>query len=1060
MKNPLIYSLSTVGILKHYNQDYLIHPQRTDFTGSNGVGKSIIADLFQLIFINERPLFQFGTEGYKKEVRQIHKLAYKCRDAYAFLTIEIQQGKFICLGVCIPNTTSRPIRPFLITSDPDNSKDFKDRAFPADKIPYFTSFINERGQICIVDELSKRFRDKYDLYFESFPTRDKKDEHYANLFDKHILPINLSVPSSLKAFAKIIQSFSRARSEGEKSDALKEFLFDGNVKELEESFDTHKNEIEKLLNDFEELQKFITDLENKQGILDELKIHENRNKNSHKEYLFKKTGYYLSIWRKNKIGLDKIENEYSGYLDTIDRLGIELPRIKSLASSYQKMHEWSKDRVTIIQEAQQLSIQIKELKERSDQFEIKDPPIIKESFTGLFVIDDYTDEQIIKYCKDFLPIYSDYESLSAIETQLEDQMRKIDSRKAELLAQAEYLQMVNILFAELTENSLIANVLKSNIDISISQEAVLFHFIEARWQKPESASVDFFADGFDFFDEENIIKDENLSGYWLRFKDLNIYIKPLDHEPILQDATVRDNAISELINKNKQALKKIRSEQEQIRGFERGDTYDIVSAPLLSDLDNRLNNLAVLKNIELTVQLTLQLEHKIKTLTIQREIVNGELAILLESQNIKKDADLVSLEKKENILTLAREKKHDTFKQRYTRDDATLNTLTTIAIPGVKRDLDEKQQQERKAHLDYVALKTDLKGAYGDQLEAEAVECTETQMRDAQEQSSSDRANYRTLYQNACEKFDETKDRRNNEITTEIDEGNFRFELLERILLGKIHFKDDISEELRTANRSRHNLIDSIHETMLKIFAQTKNKYDIYERQIRDLNLFFKGRKISKKYYFQVEFHPNKEIPISWITQLQSQSQQAYKPGELPMGSSVESFVEDFFRRAANYKKKVGFRELLDPRTYFTLDAGLSDEKGNEISGSTGETYTAKVLLGIGRLSKVQSQNRPGLRFIILEETANLDKTNFNNFPEIADEFGYQIITMTPKPFGADSDQGWYLHHLLPGKENSDINYPVPSSYFKTNLTKQDLLIYLNNRTKNNDELDSFEGVK
>ena len=45
MNEPKIYSISTVGILKHFNQDYLLHPLRTDFTGGNGVGKSIIADL-------------------------------------------------------------------------------------------------------------------------------------------------------------------------------------------------------------------------------------------------------------------------------------------------------------------------------------------------------------------------------------------------------------------------------------------------------------------------------------------------------------------------------------------------------------------------------------------------------------------------------------------------------------------------------------------------------------------------------------------------------------------------------------------------------------------------------------------------------------------------------------------------------------------------------------------------------------------------------------------------------------------------------------------------------
>jgi exonuclease SbcC len=309
--------------------------------------------------------------------------------------------------------------------------------------------------------------------------------------------------------------------------------------------------------------------------------------------------------------------------------------------------------------------------------------------------------------------------------------------------------------------------------------------------------------------------------------------------------------------------------------------------------------------------------------------------------------------------------------------------------------------------------------------------------------------NYQSQYLASCKLFRETADGNNIEIATEISEGRYSFPLLERALLGsRIKFQDQISEELRTANRSRHKLIDSIHETMLKIFIRTKTKYEEYRTQVRDLNLFFKGKTISNKYFFQVEFIPSGDIPIEWINQLQSQSQHLYKPGELPIGESVDVFVEDFFKTAVGYKKKIAFRDLLDPKTYFTLDAGLTDENGKEVSGSTGETYTAKVLLGIGRLSKVQSQNRDGIRFIILEETANLDKTNFNNFPAIAKEFGYQIITMTPKPFGADAAAGWYLHHLLPGRNDPDINYPMPASYFKTNTDKENLLTYLNKKAQ------------
>ncbi len=52
MKNyPRIYSLSTLGLIHHYENDYLFHNMRTDFVGDSGSGKSIIADLLQLIFV-------------------------------------------------------------------------------------------------------------------------------------------------------------------------------------------------------------------------------------------------------------------------------------------------------------------------------------------------------------------------------------------------------------------------------------------------------------------------------------------------------------------------------------------------------------------------------------------------------------------------------------------------------------------------------------------------------------------------------------------------------------------------------------------------------------------------------------------------------------------------------------------------------------------------------------------------------------------------------------------------------------------------------------------------
>ena len=69
-KFPRIYSLSTVGIRNHYNSDYRFHPFRTDFAGDSGVGKSIIADVLQLILVGEGNLNlpQIQVQSGKQEV--------------------------------------------------------------------------------------------------------------------------------------------------------------------------------------------------------------------------------------------------------------------------------------------------------------------------------------------------------------------------------------------------------------------------------------------------------------------------------------------------------------------------------------------------------------------------------------------------------------------------------------------------------------------------------------------------------------------------------------------------------------------------------------------------------------------------------------------------------------------------------------------------------------------------------------------------------------------------------------------------------------------------------
>jgi len=1043
MKYPIIHSLSTVGILKHYNQDYLIHGQRTDFTGANGVGKSIVADLLQLIFINEKQYIQFGTEGYKKEDRLTTKLAYKCRDAYAFLLIQLATDKFICIGVCIPNATNRPIKPFIITNSPNKELPLLERAFTTAQKPFARDFISN-SKICVVDELGKHFRDTHGLFFESYSTREQKDEHYARLFDQHIMPINLSNTSSLKAFAKIIQSFSRARSAGDKAEELKEFLFDGLEKDFENSFESHKSEIDRLLTDYDILQAFINDLEKKQRELEGLNRLANVQLDSKKKFLAANCGYHYTHSNMLNLRFNAKIEELDMAVSRAEKLANRLPRLEILALHYKTMQETGKKKLEDIRKCLDLSKKISLLELRIRSLTFKDASAVTEDIAIEQHLQQYDDKEIIRRSTRFLPIYLKYGSISGIERKLEEQKESLRLRIELLNGEVQFLKSVNRLLVGSSEDSLIAKILHSDREISTAQEAVLFHLLDTHWERPDNNNFSYYTDNFNFLNEQHITEDARLQGYWLCLNHLNIYIPALSREPILQNPDLRKKAIAELVKNNLTTIERAELELNEINKFGKGLSFNIEPAEILRDLDPDLHDYGVFTDLKISCQLVLQLDGLIQVLLAEKERLSSEKIQLIAAAVIPIESDLDSLRSLEESNQICWETRAKKYGNDFISDTATEKSLREDTLPSLKQQLTESEALAESALKAYTEYYNAFKEEYPELEKQARQELNEDTLREIKNAYDNAVRNYQSDYKAACKLFLETANENNPEIAAEVAEERFSFPLLEKALLGtKIRFYDQIGEELQTANLSRYKLIDSIYETMLKIFLKTKKKYDEYNAQIRDLNLFFKGRTISNKYYFQVKFEPSKDIPIEWITTLQGKSQQLHKPGELALGDSVESFIEDFFRRASNYRKKITFRDLLDPKTYFTLDAGLTDEHGVDTSGSTGETYSAKVLLGIGRLSKFQSENRPGIRFIILEETANLDKTNFNNFPAIAEEFGYQIITMTPKPFGADASSGWYLHHLLAGKNDTNINYPVPASYFKTNTTRKNLETYL-----------------
>ncbi|MBI3511724.1 MAG: hypothetical protein HY064_13775 [Bacteroidetes bacterium] len=241
---PRIYSLSTVGVIYHNNCDYLLHPLRTDFTGGSGSGKSVIADLLQLIFVAKKEFWESSTDVMTTEKRTVEGIVLKQGGeqgnfGYAFVNVEVEKGKFFVVGTHV-QTNARSIYPFIIQKGFDFGPEAENNLDPMDKFLLYKDFLIN-NQILPIDKLKEVF-DKRGYNLRHFNNRTA--EFHRVLYNNQILSLDLSHDEKkLKNFAQIIQSFSRGKGVGAKSEDLKNFLF-SNDDDQNKEYEKRKKEIE------------------------------------------------------------------------------------------------------------------------------------------------------------------------------------------------------------------------------------------------------------------------------------------------------------------------------------------------------------------------------------------------------------------------------------------------------------------------------------------------------------------------------------------------------------------------------------------------------------------------------------------------------------------------------------------------------------------------------------------------------------------------------------------------------------------------------------------------
>ncbi|MBV8802905.1 MAG: hypothetical protein JO131_08105, partial [Gammaproteobacteria bacterium] len=878
---PRIFSISTVGILKHYNQDYLIHPVRTDFTGSNGIGKSIIADLLQLIFISDEKLITFGTEGINPEERRIYSLPYKTNEAYAFLNLEVKKAMFLTIGVCIPSRKTQRIRPFVVLSDTDHSKTIEEISYSEEKLLTHQHFIID-STIPSIEDLSIYLRDKHQLFLKYFTTKEDKQNFYTFLYKKEILPINLTIENNLKAFAKIIQSFSKARSlDISSSKSLQDFLFEDNKSEYSELFLRHKLELQGLLIEYQQLNEYISELEKKQKALETLKVKEITKIDAYCKFLLADLRDTYQNMHNAQTEYDKIDSQLEYRQKEKYILEKRSQKFKRLIPKITTVLENKKNWLVALQNYKEGSLKLVEIQKDIDIILHSGCPDLNETIEGNINVYDLDSREIVKRITDFNPLFNKYNSLGAMEKKYEEQKISIDNLRQEIKRDINDLKMMVEVLSFHHDNTLFIKALESGQTLTAEQEIVLLHLIDVAWERPTSAEKGSrYTDNLNILQAEHIEIDKQLNGLWLHLGNLREFIPYHKQEQLFNKP---ENFQQALENTRYNLEEKIKTKQKQLKeieNFEKGQRFNIP----LSNLDQRLRDYSIFEYIRETAFIIKNVHLKITSLRSSKEDIARSLDEL--TKDIPLLINISTLDIQINNMELKIQKKQGLLNNiviMMNKEEANLDSLKKDIIPI----LEEQHKNKYQAHQNYNSIFTEKEtrirslfpdlqtNTHNQDLPNENLDLLEKRFRNTEE-------DYITEYKLIVNTSPETQNRNNYEVNEQLNYNSFNFSILEKSLLGsKIKHFDDISDILRENNIQRQKMADTVYQTMLKIFSLTKFKYREYQDIVRGLNTFFKGKKISNKYFFQVNFISQSNFGMNWIDDLQALSETIYRPGQL-----------------------------------------------------------------------------------------------------------------------------------------------------------------------------------
>lgn len=1058
---PRIHSLSTLGLIHHQEFDYLFHPFRTDFIGESGSGKSMIADLIQLIFVGS-DAFESATKATGKrepEGMVLTEGGHNKTMGYALLNIEMQPQRYLVAGAYI-ETGNKNVQAFIIQQGFE-----KNEIVYLDK-PILHKDLVEDDNILPLDQLKDILTER-GLFCQSW-SRLKK--YHELLYKQNILPIDLSASDrQLKDYAEILQSFSRGKLlDTQKSSSLKEFLFGRDTaNSIYETYKAAVKDMEATIGEYGSNLQEIARVTEKEAALLSLKKSRDERDQYQKKWIDKQLLYanqetltlrreitdtiteFAKTKQHNKILHALLNAEIAQLASAIPTLEIEE---QALSNKYdqelvtyketEKVQKW-------LQEANCTLDQLRSKYDENNQVRSK-----KENLQNLIKelksknLDAIFDQVEVK------------DSIGSINQFLTDAVSalKVEIETKEILKR----------FSNLNDPDSFAYwAIAQKRAFTLEEESAIIEFQKFPRKKPAN-NKDYLPSPKEFINALEVVEKEE-NGFWINLNGIRKFVqytpKQIFNTTDTQSIASHFAAYSSTLDKEiSNAQKKLAdyptlqtillnlpNPTEALAAYndkEKVITYKLIDSLHVGETDFA-KALEVYKNkseIEDRYK-----EAKQNLAEIQKQIMDSkiQLSVFESYQGLANNATdnfTTQLESNDEfggiVLEIARtyeltkDNIQATFKQAsdkgaFIKDNQHVIEPKLSAIAGIQNKIKEYEgwkEELEKVKLQYQELYNELPDNI----------ISDTYIPNPNRE-------YEIFIRAETEYFSSYKKTIQQYIPSEayrLEEEDNLSELAKSLLPEAFHeaVLSDGSEEtiIETIANYLHRINDKNRQLNNRKIQKIKDLlHDVdvaaaqQENIIRRIDNFLKDEtSITGGYKVRLKKTTSTLFPKEWMSRFQENLEDTSNnfTGRLAEKIDLENMIITAFLSCGGYAgMQVTVQKLLDPSVYYEVEFKMESATGRVNKGSTGQTYAAIALLCIARLSVMDNEEgkkqQPAVRIMPIDEAEGLG-SNYDMLHDIAQLYDYQIISLSIGPVGKFKDGEQYLYILHKNmEEEAAVNY-------------------------------------